>query len=69
MSKNNNTDHVPVVTTIALSPFQKRMLKKISEDNGKNVNNCATVNHGINVLFFNEMDKRKIKVRKEYTNI
>lgn len=65
----NNTDHQLKKTNVIMSDFMKRMYMKISEENGCNINNRASINHGMQILFFREMKRRGINLRKEYINI
>ena len=64
-----NSDHIPKKTNMILSDFMKRTFVEISEKYGKNFNNQATINHGIQVCALRWMQKKGVNTKKLYPTI
>ncbi len=62
-------DHVPVKLNLILSPFMKRIAKKVSLENGNNENNQSTINHGVQCLILGYAMSKKINTKLLYPEI
>lgn len=66
MRSKINPDHVCKPNNICMSPFMCRIAKLVSECAGKNVNNQASISHGVQVLILREASRRGIDTKKLY---
>lgn len=62
-------DHTPTKTNMILSEFMKRAFIEISDKAGRNANNQATINHGIQACALRYMRKKGVKTNELYPNI